>query len=481
MQGDFSRDTYLPSSRYSRVLMQQGRVQLDSDWNEQTSILLGYMRALTRDLFGSGAGPANACGFRIVTIENRGSLTAEVKAEVDAALAEEKVELDENDMLILAGRYYVAGLPVEATKAVRYRAQAGFPFGEGNVENLLKRSWIAYLDVWEEFVSADQDPYIRETALNGVDTCGRAQVRWRVRLLPDPNPDDQDPIAKLPPTGSGRIKVRANPPEDPDTLCTIEPDARYRGAENQLYRVEIHAGGKADATPGATFKWSRDNSSITFRIVSGTGQRVTLAGLGRDEATTLVEGDWVELVDDLAIATAGVGLLAQVANVDLDGLRVELAAPDGQAVPTYTTEEANARHAFLRRWDHRVDPKKAGGAIPVVEGAAHEIELEDGIKVTFEEGGTYRAGDYWMIPARVATGDVEWPGEPKTPEFQLPHGPAHYYAPLAMRGHRGTKPAEFVDRRCCIARLPCVVEARSTGPATGSPTVTATVTTPDKK
>ena len=38
MQGDFTRDTFDVRHHYTRVLMQQGRVQLDADWNEQTAI-----------------------------------------------------------------------------------------------------------------------------------------------------------------------------------------------------------------------------------------------------------------------------------------------------------------------------------------------------------------------------------------------------------------------------------------------------------
>ena len=51
-RGDFSRDSYDRSKRFSRVLMQQGRVQLDADWNEQNDILLHYLRSLTVDLIG---------------------------------------------------------------------------------------------------------------------------------------------------------------------------------------------------------------------------------------------------------------------------------------------------------------------------------------------------------------------------------------------------------------------------------------------
>ena len=38
MRGDFTRDSFDRRHHYTRVLMQQGRVQLDADWNEQSAI-----------------------------------------------------------------------------------------------------------------------------------------------------------------------------------------------------------------------------------------------------------------------------------------------------------------------------------------------------------------------------------------------------------------------------------------------------------
>src|SRR5665213_1393102 len=41
MKGDFTRDTFEPGpAEFYRVMIQQGRVQLDADWNEQIAILL---------------------------------------------------------------------------------------------------------------------------------------------------------------------------------------------------------------------------------------------------------------------------------------------------------------------------------------------------------------------------------------------------------------------------------------------------------
>src|SRR5258705_3383379 len=53
----------------------------------------------------------------------------------------------------------------------------------------------------------------------------------------------------------------------------------------------------------------------------------------------------------------------------------------------------------------------------------------------------YNTGDYWLIPARTATGDVEWPNDggdpaatpavPPRPLLRAPEGIAHSYCKLA--------------------------------------------------
>ena len=63
------------------------------------------------------------------------------------------------------------------------------------------------------------------------------------------------------------------------------------------------------------------------------------------------------------------------------------------------------------------------------------ITLADGVQIQFQPsapGNQYRTGDYWLIPARVATGDVEWPGDEGNPEALPPQGVEHHYAPLAI-------------------------------------------------
>jgi hypothetical protein len=63
--GDFSRFLAAARKHYSAVLMQQGRVQLDSDWNAQADIAADRLRTAAVDLVGAAGGPAGNAGFEL--------------------------------------------------------------------------------------------------------------------------------------------------------------------------------------------------------------------------------------------------------------------------------------------------------------------------------------------------------------------------------------------------------------------------------
>ena len=52
MKGDFSRDSFDPARHFTRVLLQQGRVLTDADFNEQAAIQRELLRAFVVDLVG---------------------------------------------------------------------------------------------------------------------------------------------------------------------------------------------------------------------------------------------------------------------------------------------------------------------------------------------------------------------------------------------------------------------------------------------
>src|ERR1051326_6693879 len=65
MKGDFSRFSYDPQRHYTRVLMQQGRVQTDADWNEQADIVAQRHQKSLRDVIGRVGVPRDRAGFGI--------------------------------------------------------------------------------------------------------------------------------------------------------------------------------------------------------------------------------------------------------------------------------------------------------------------------------------------------------------------------------------------------------------------------------
>ena len=91
-------------------------------------------------------------------------------------------------------------------------------------------------------------------------------------------------------------------------------------------------------------------------------------------------------------------------------------------------------------------------------------ELEDGVEVLFgpnEADRLLRAGDYWQIPARVATGDVVWPtGADSLPLPQRPGGVKRHFAPLAIIDTTAITAPVVSDLRSAFASLAKPVEPR---------------------
>ena len=65
MKGDFSRRTFARGKHYSAVLLQQGRVQLDADWNESQAIHEYRSETMARDVVGVSGAPTIDPGFLI--------------------------------------------------------------------------------------------------------------------------------------------------------------------------------------------------------------------------------------------------------------------------------------------------------------------------------------------------------------------------------------------------------------------------------
>jgi hypothetical protein len=461
MYGDFARVTFDALKSRSRVLMQQGRVQLEADWNEQGAIFLHLLRTLARDLIGPAGGPERNCGFGIITREWLQSLP-----QSDERRQWLKRLSDPTDFLIGRGHYYVDGLLCENPELVRYSGQSGTTGAPPEKLTLTNDAlYLAYLDVAEHSVFAAEDESLLEVAI-GIETAIRARQTWVVRTAPlrsgttcdDMEPSWTDLTGAWQSANRGWLKVRAGHGAENDSSdpCIVAPQSRYRGAENQLYRVEVHRGGviepprktkaktrqdeSLDSGDRPTFKFSRVNGSAVYRIEQFDGATATLSDLGRDDRLNLDDGDWVEILDDSTVLPETPGPLRKVASVDTFTRRVTLEPVPGGPPPV---GQDSARHPYMRRWDQRQgDPQGRGlrlydGVAPIELG--EWVALEDGVEIQFQgpESATgpvvFRSGDYWLAPARVATGGIiDWPTVDGEPRAIPPHGVEHHYAPLAI-------------------------------------------------
>lgn len=444
---DIARDSFDPRKNFSRVLKQQGRVELESDWNEQAAITLRYMRLMMRDLIGPHAGPSDDCGFRVLVKQDLEQPGQQFDEQTSALLR----GLEAGDFVLSRGRYYLSGLLCENHSSLPYTDQAVRRCRPLGVEP--NHCHLVYLDVWEREVTALADDDIREVALGGADTAARMKVVWVVRsarvdrkVVESPKsspPNWTEHLHKLQPAHRGAMSARARAASFDANVESAGNEGRYRRLENQLYRVEIHHG-----TGGtATFKWSRDNGTVAFAVEQfarvGGNVQVTLTAPGRDDTATLSIGDAVEF-DDLSGRDHDLaGVMFEVVAADMANrlaTLLPLSPLEGKEVSPEVHAADDCR-LILRRWDHLRGVRKRSG--PAFSGGAVEIQeerwlpLEDGIEVFFKSPKSpaknhYRAGDYWLVPARVATGDVDWPRHGGHPRALPPHGVEHYYAPLAL-------------------------------------------------
>ena len=429
MKGDFSRFTFAEENHYRRVLMQQGRVEIDADGNEQ--IAIDNYRAAT-----TAADVIGQAGYPMGTLPD-GNPAGGFALGLNAA---------GTDLTISPGRMYVDGLLVENDTAdATLLAQPDMP-GATTLTALGATQpgiYVAYLDVWERLITALDDPAIRESALGGPDTSVRTKLVWQLKLaFLEAAPASGAPLPGcasagepwLPAAASTGTLAAGSAGPGASMPCSLPPETGYQRLENQLYRVEIHQPGPVGI---ATFKWSRENGSVVTLIsapptTGGAAPPTTITGptfwvtsLSDDPTLGLQAGDWVELTDDSSELTVGYGPLYQVATTPSDGQHVTITAA---TAPTATL----SLNPKLRRWDQSGTGLDQG----ITVTTAAPILLEGGVQVQFS-AGMYQTGDYWLIPARTATsvqqGFVEWPVDASSnPIAQPPLGIKHHYAKLGL-------------------------------------------------
>ena len=392
-----------------------------------------------------------------------------------------------SDFKVSPGRYYVEGVLCEKS-----------PADDGNLsDRLVERvhsfgdpgEFRVFLDVWELYVTAIQDPQLREIALGGPSTTTRTQVLAQVdiqpwsenfpptrtegllnaRRLPEQGTLENrfyrveiqrtgpaeakdlqgkiwqghllstfearlDDVGDLPPVSGDLVTVLSSDEQGssdriaevlefdaPSRRCVLDLNLYHEfGAEPGL-RIELRPKSRA-----ASFKWSRQNGSVTLAIhpLEPTSKQVTV--VDPDQLGLLAVGEWIEILDDLALRRERRPRLVQIAAIDVDTFTLTLVQQPPAGIGT-----KSSLHPFLRRWDQQdnADTQLVGGAVPIDPQTWMSMEL--GIQVEFEEA-FYQGGDYWFFAARQETGDIEWPRDAELrPVPQPAMGIRHRYATLA--------------------------------------------------
>lgn len=406
---------------YRMVNMQQGRVQIDADWNEQNKIQFHYEKEYLKDLIGKSGTLAKDNGF---AISPSGS-----------------------EFLIGPGHYYVDGILCENEKSVEYSKQLDVL----QQSTFVTAPYLVYLDVWERHITHLDDPYIREQALGNVDTATRTKIVWQVKTLnasslgSDKCKIWQNALGKIDQRTTGTLEARAKPSPESNDRCSLYETAGYTRLENQLYRIEVHDSGNLGT---AKFKWSRENGSVVSRITKyESGDRLVIAKRGKDEQLDFKNDDWVEIADDLNELH---GLPGTLAKVKVDDTTITYSDVLGKSIgePNYPL----SRNPKIRRWESINDNPLIDLSTADPDGY---VELEDGVQVKLGDG-YYRTGDYWLVPARTRQGKVEWPiGSNDKPLALGPAGIVHHYAPLALLEYskNDKKFADKMDLRSFFSSL----------------------------
>jgi len=482
MKGDFSRFTFDPRKHYAGVLHQQGRVWLDSDWNEDVLERLALLQQELNDVIGPSGVPAPGSGFQI---------TPSISPNAP------------DDFGISAGHCYVNGILCQLETNTSYLSQPDLldPPRIAIPRDGSTLLALVYLEVWQRLITYLEDDSIREIALGGPDTSARLKTIVQVKVKPLPPGTGNLTCAQsgqfLPVPGGGTLATLQPSNAQPQSLCQLPDPANFSGRENHLYRVQIHDAGDvaglsnggafavplaanaaagtislalsspltaaqvdaalrcgfvtvadntgaservalapggissnggtltlaqglagsyttanaATATGGlARFKWSRDNAAFAVSVTSVQTDRktLTLASLGHDVATTLRQGDLVEISDEASELGPARGHLTFLASEpDPDKFTAVLSDPipasfqlPGGGTGSPPNLSAN-RHMVLRRWDGMGD-----AASVYSDTGTAQMNLSDGVHIQFA-GQDLRAGDYWQFTARVADGSVE--------------------------------------------------------------------------
>src|SRR5208283_412539 len=276
MKGDFSRIPFDPTKHYVGVLHQQGRVWLDSDWNEHVFEHLALLRQELKDVIG-GCGVPSANSFQLSPSADPSAL---------------------DNFQVSAGHGYVDGHLCQIEANTGYLNQPDYPDSpripvptDGTTLTAL-----VYLEVWQRLITYLEDDTIREVALGGPDTSVRIKTVTQVKVAVVPNgvTTCQQASTFLPTSGSGTLTTLQPAANQSQTLCQLPDPANFTGRENHLFRVQVHDGGDiGGGSAGAAF-----SIPLASDVAAGATTISPATPLSSAQASAALRSGWVTISDN---------------------------------------------------------------------------------------------------------------------------------------------------------------------------------------
>ncbi len=500
---DVSRFLLQTRKGFVGARLQQGRILLDSDFNEQGQLTDEDRRRAMVHVLGRHGSPD--LGFSIRQPPADPDPVPDTLG-IGSPLPIGTVTLGGTPLTdtpvvgIRPGTMFVGGLRFTLENPEHIAFQRDFlQMHATDMPGAASLRTFYYLHAWEQCITAVEDEEIREAMLGGAETSVRVRHMRRVEVLAnldDTIGDCEKAFAKLLTTtplqngeldetsgelhSKGRLQLSFAFGESADPCAPVDPlHSHYLGGENQALKIML--------TTPSTFVWGLRNGTPLFKVeITGLATGSTLVAV--KVLTPLTdERDWpvvnrvVEILPFAALleggnvpdpgphfrkAAAEIGLFTRAETTydpttqkftleaDEDMITALLGLvrawdpvshPD-KDILNIVSDTAGAISFYMRLW-HQA-PTPADIQIPTTTTTPPHVLGNTGVIPTFRAAG--RRGDFWTAALRVENAKQIIPLELMADGGAAPAGPRHFYAPVAfIRAANGVL-VEYEDCRCRI-------------------------------
>jgi hypothetical protein len=477
---------------YKGPVMQQGRVVLDRDFNALQEILSGTIEADVLDIIGPCGTPDDGFAISIPAILS----PPDPALWIPPAPLDPPVSHHPFDFLIRPGTMYVGGQravfpgadPGQQAFTYSYFDQPDWihPFdpSDGSPAVIPQQEFI-YLRLFEQEVSAVEDPDLKDVALGGPDSTQRLRLIRRVERLSCKAGDCASALGQAqgawlksgllfdPPTMRllplAALQVSFNPSNTSSDPCDPVAAGGYLGADNQLIRVQISDAGLADGL--ARLLWGYDNASFIYRVtINPDGKTLQLNHSPVDAFRSPKVGQVVEVLRTAAVLESGLdqtdpALMVRCVAEATGEVRTLAAGFDpatGTVVldrPLSTNVSNDKTPVFLRIWQAQLPFNPAGDSLVLADAVGVTTGVQ--VTITIPKNSTLPVGSYWLIAVRPSTPQAVYP-ERFLIGPQAPDGPGQWACPLAVidwtKAFAGSPPGGQLAVQDCREKFDNLVE-----------------------